>query len=729
MNQDQQSPAASHSAGANHAFYLGDWLVEPELNRIQRNGEKVHLEPKAMEVLLCLSRMNGSVISKEQLIRQVWPDTFVTDDVLKGSIWQLRKAFQDDSKHPSVIETIPKGGYRLLLPVRAVSPEDSPANVPIGNESRAHSKRWVWIVGIAVAVLAGASGVLFLTTRKHREASLEIVPFTTLPGFEGAPSFSPDGNQIVFSYDDGKDLNIFVKAIGDEKILQLTESPGLSRCPQWSPDGRFIAYLYGEPTAPGNTHYWVPRTEPQRLAIYLMSPLGGAKRKLIDVTQDDCLISWSVDSKSVFYADKPSPDEPSGVFIVDIVGAKPHRLTTAPSLTDDWDPSASRDGKQVAFIRQTDYATRDLYVVPISGGEPTRLTFRNAFLEHPIWTSDGKGILFSDAGGGFGYHSDLYWVPVSGGTPERLPFSNHDARYPAISPRGNQLVYMKGVFDTNIWKVSLSNSTEPPAKFIASTQMDSGPAFSPDGRRIVFTSDRDGTLANWICNADGSNPTRLSELQQGGTPRWSPDGRQIAFDSRAKGRSHIYVVPAEDGLPWQLTEDDFDGQVPSWSADGNWIYFSSSRSGSWEIWKVSLRSKEAVQVTRHGGFRAEESPDGKFVYYDKPTTPISSWTGADPGIWVMPASGGPEKLLFLADHYIYWHVRPEGIYYIQPAKPHHRVQLYRFASAKVTTIAHLDKQNLIGPPGLCISPDGRTLLYSQVDTNTNDLMLVKNGKW
>jgi len=231
MKQDQQPPAAPPSPGANHAFYLGDCLVEPELNRIQRNGERVHLEPKVMEVLVCLSRANGSVLSKELLIRQVWPDTFVTDDVLKGSIWQLRKPFQDDSKHPKVIETIPKGGYRLLLPVRAKA--DSTKDDFIVRLPRARSKRSVRIAGIVLAVLAVASGVLLLTALWPPPPSLKIVPFTTLPGRVGSPSFSPDGSQLAFSYDDGKGQNIFVKAIGDEKMLQLTEPPGHPGCPQW----------------------------------------------------------------------------------------------------------------------------------------------------------------------------------------------------------------------------------------------------------------------------------------------------------------------------------------------------------------------------------------------------------------------------------------------------------------------------------------------------------------
>ena len=93
----------------------------------------------------------------------------------------------------------------------------------------------------------------------------------------------------------------------------------------------------------------------------------------------------------------------------------------------------------------------------------------------------------------------------------------------------------------------------------------------------------------------------------------------------------------------------------------------------------------------------------------------------------MPASGGLEKLI-LPDPDIFWRVTAEGIYYIVDAKPHPRVQFYRFATGKATTIAHLDKP-IWGAPGLAISPDSRTLLYAQIDSDTADLMLVKNGKW
>ena len=95
-------------------FQIGEWVISPKLNSFQKNGQTVHLEPKVMQVLLCLAQARD-VVSKEKLMRTVWADTFVTDDVLTRSISELRKIFADSPKDPRYIQTIPKGGYRLLV--------------------------------------------------------------------------------------------------------------------------------------------------------------------------------------------------------------------------------------------------------------------------------------------------------------------------------------------------------------------------------------------------------------------------------------------------------------------------------------------------------------------------------------------------------------------------------------------------------------------------------------
>src|SRR5262245_26116818 len=106
---------AQQSSGVQNGFRIGGaYHVEPSLNHVTGPDGVNRLEPKAMQVLVCLAEHAGQVVTKEKLIRTVWQDTFVSDDVLTRCISELRRTFDDDAKGSHVIQTIPKSGYRLI---------------------------------------------------------------------------------------------------------------------------------------------------------------------------------------------------------------------------------------------------------------------------------------------------------------------------------------------------------------------------------------------------------------------------------------------------------------------------------------------------------------------------------------------------------------------------------------------------------------------------------------
>jgi DNA-binding winged helix-turn-helix (wHTH) protein/TolB-like protein len=146
-------------------FRVAEWAVEPQLNNLERNGQAVRLEPKVMQVLVCLAEHQGELVTKEQLIRAVWADTFVTDDVLTRCISELRKALNDDPKQPRFIETIPKGGYRLIAPVHRTQDSSLAPGLEIGADSSAPRRRTA-LVATAVALLAIAIVVAVALLRK-----------------------------------------------------------------------------------------------------------------------------------------------------------------------------------------------------------------------------------------------------------------------------------------------------------------------------------------------------------------------------------------------------------------------------------------------------------------------------------------------------------------------------------------------------------------------------------
>jgi TolB-like protein/DNA-binding winged helix-turn-helix (wHTH) protein len=142
-------------------FRVGPWLAQPVLNTVSRNGTTVRLEPKQMQVLVCLAEHPGEPVSKEGLLRAVWPDTFVADDVLTRSIFELRRVFDDDAREPRFIETIPKRGYRLVAAVTPVNRDLAAERTAAATiePSRLTGRNWK-VTRLAVASLVLLCGIL-----------------------------------------------------------------------------------------------------------------------------------------------------------------------------------------------------------------------------------------------------------------------------------------------------------------------------------------------------------------------------------------------------------------------------------------------------------------------------------------------------------------------------------------------------------------------------------------
>jgi Tol biopolymer transport system component len=201
------------------------------------------------------------------------------------------------------------------------------------------------------------------------------------------------------------------------------------------------------------------------------------------------------------------------------------------------------------------------------------------------------------------------------------------------------------------------------------------------------------------------------------TPSWSSDSERIAFDSTAEGQWDIYTINANGGKARRLTIDPANDGNPSWSRDGHWVYFDSRRTGEAQVWKIPANGGGEVQVPRKGGFAPLESPDGKFLYYTKALSATS--------VWKVPVEGGEEtQVLKSLSFYANMAIVRDGIYFVptRGAKDS-SIQFLNFATGKIKTIATLEK---VPGVGLTVSPDGRWMLYAQIDQQGRDLMLVEN---
>jgi Tol biopolymer transport system component len=502
-----------------------------------------------------------------------------------------------------------------------------------------------------------------------------------------------------------------VKLIGTEESLRLTKQASIDFNPVWSPDGRYIAF---------------GRIQKGETGIYIIPAMGGAERRVhkalweeqefYEVLWTAGRLSWSPDGKLLAFSDRASVSEAASIFLLSFDSLEVRRLTAPLRSRGDFNPEFSPDGQTLAFTR----VSQGIYTVPVSGGEEQRRLISDATYNWGLaWTPDGRDIVFANAG--WPVNPGWLWkVPLRGGEPERLQFGQEGIE-PSI--RGNRLVYVRQMANLNIWRRKLKSllSASPPDRFISSTRMESGPQFSPDESKIVFESTRSGAYEIWMCRSDGSGLIQLTHFNSvTGTPRWSPDGQQIAFDSRAPGNADIFVMDSQGALPRKLTSEPSREVLPSWSRDGNWLYFASDRTGRWEVWKMPSTGGPAAQMTRHGGFAAFESPDGRFLYYAKGLTA--------PGLWRIPTNGGEEIELISsleAGYWGYWVVVENGIYYLDTtAKP--GIAFFDITTHHITRVFDLENRPAREAPGLAVSPDKETILYTQLDALNSDIILVEN---
>jgi Tol biopolymer transport system component len=418
---------------------------------------------------------------------------------------------------------------------------------------------------------------------------------------------------------------------------------------------------------------------------------------------------------------KSSPSEPYSILLISRETGEKRRLTSPPAeALGDGSPVFSPDGKTLAFVRLSGMLIADIYLLSLNSGATKRLTFCKTHVNGLTWSPDGHDIFFSLYNAE--YRSRLWKISADGGAPEPAPGSLVVVD-PNISPKGDRLAFTQMNDDYNIWRVDLAASKgqgSSMAPFISSTQADLLPQYSPDGKKIVFVSHRSGGRELWACEADGARPIQLTYLgAQIGSPRWSPDSRKIAFDLRAEGNADIYVIGSDGGQPHRLTVEPSEEMTPSWSQDGRWLYLCSNRSGSLQVWKMPAEGGQAAQLTRQGGHFAIESPDGKFLYYVK---------GRQlPGIWRIPVGGGAETPVLdhhQAGRWRSWTVTEQGIYFATAenlSRP--LIEFFSFTTGKVTQIAALEKPIYLG---LNVSPDGRWLIYTQLDQSWSDIMLMEN---
>ena len=504
--------------------------------------------------------------------------------------------------------------------------------------------------------------------------------------------------------------------------LRLTTDPAPDSYPAWSPDGRQIAFIRRNRDLPD---------------LIVVPPLGGPERTIhqfyrigtdLDFTQHPVL-SWSQDGKWIVFSGQSRPGEKYQLFLLSVdTGAVRTISSPETSVAGDSSPALSADGRFLAFVRYLAPRNGRILVQPLgagmlSQGQPAEVPNSGPGVHSPAWLEDGEQLLFPD------YSQIFQWEQKKGTVPIYAASGRLGGMSLGPRKRDNtrQLVVASEREDSDVWSIPLNaggtRSTGRPQEFLRSTEDDAHPDFSPDGRRVTFSSSRSGAGEVWVSDADGSNPRQLTHLGAHvlSYPKWSPDGTRIAFHARMPDVAEVYVVDVNQGVPQQITHANPGLAVATWSNDGQYIYASTLVGGIGVIHRFPALGGRIERLWEAGLTR--ESVDGKYILY---------WKTNTPGIFRRSLVGdltkNPEELLipdFWPNNQLGGYAPfADGIYYVsgdakgRPGAFH----FYDYVSRKSRDVA---------PPsagltrGFAVSPDRRQMLFAASSQIGGDLLSLE----
>lgn len=615
------------------------------------------LSAKAWDALLVLVTNRDRVVAKDELLSLVWPGRVVSEDLLPQNILALRRALGDDSGQPKFIATTPRRGYRFIAPVTAVPREDhqpaplsepaatpalaatdttadAPTDEPTARPTSTRQLAWAALTA-AIALVAVVTALRFRQTPAPTLSSgrplrfAQVAPEGTT--FASGGILSPNGRYMAFVATEdltGKTA-LWVKTLdtADARALDGTDDAAK---PFWSPDSQSLGFFAGGKLKRVGLDGNAPRTladvglspagaswSPSGVILFAawksgLSSIADTGGRVTAVTSLDASArevghgspQFLPDGRRFLYFVSSASAEKAGTYAGSLDA--PGKVRVSESASTYASPGYLLTAKDGTITAQPFDATRQR----VSGG-PSLVASNVA--NNAVMSATGGELL---AFGGASNASKLVWLDRTGRTLGAIDAPAH-LHNPAFSPDLKQLMASSSDADQRgVWVVDLERGA--PTRFVP---YGTSPWISPDGQRIVFTSDRLGGVSDMFARStagrnDEEVVLRTSENKI--VNDWSPDGRYIVYVStNPVTKKDMWLLPQfgdRKPVPYlQTPANEIQGQV---SPDGRWMAYASDESGTWQVYVQTFPvpgRKRVVSV--NGGAQPRWRHDGRELFY------------------------------------------------------------------------------------------------------------------
>jgi Tol biopolymer transport system component/DNA-binding winged helix-turn-helix (wHTH) protein len=731
---------------------FGAFEVDLQSGELRKGAMKLKLSGQPFQVLAILLERPGEVVTREELQKRLWPDTFVdVDHNLNTAINKIREALGDSAESPRFIETLPRRGYRFNMPI---DDADGPARRidATNNESSSRSRAFTFKMSISLGLgvlLVGGGVVLYkkhsaLASRKQRT----LTPLTFNDGLQIGATWSPDGRFIAYSSDHGGKSDIWVKQVSGGDPVQVTKGPGQNWQPDWSPDGKYIAY----------------RSEEGEGGLFVVPALGGSglQRR---VASFGFFPLWSPDSTQILFR-KHFTTLGVGTdrfYIVKLDGGAPRSVVgdfNAPyGLEADsaaWHP----DGKRISLWAWDCEAGRSLWTVPLAGGNAVKSEIAPEIIKQLEEVSQGHGIVesgtwdfkFAWAPSGTAIYfertfrgaNNLWKMNIEPQTLratsiERLTTGSGVDTQLDVSTDGKKLAFTVETLHVRAWLFPfdatngrLTGSGQAATSLSVNAWEQN---LSRDGTKLAFSNYRAGKFELWEKSLlDGHEAPLVSDDYDRVAPQWSPDGRRLAYQraNSSTGENKSMVWSGQSHSEEPVTELSVANQfVYGWSPDGQQLLLSVERGDTHlhEIWLVpseSMKSRAAIVGRKiisdpaYDLYQPHFSPDGQWIVFEA----IQQAPSLESILYVMPAGGGSWSRVSQGKH---WDDKPcwspdgRSIYFVSGEGGFFNVWGVRFDPTKGTSVGDAYRITMLENPGRMI-PNVINLVA--LSLNQNKLVLT-----
>lgn len=661
-------------------YHFGEFELDTAELVLRREGKIVPLTPKALQALSLLVQSGGRVVSRKEMIEELWRDAFVEESNLTVAISMARKALGEIENGNQFIETVAKRGYRFVPAVK----------------------------------LTGHP-----PPQRDRFEAMQITRLTH-DGYIMDVAISPRARLLAYVLIETGKQSLWIQHLeSGEKWTLIAPDPALCWGLRFSHDGQSLFFVTTQPNSTISVLY-------RRLLR------GGPAQRL--VVNIDAGIALSTDGSEIAFVRSFPGQHRDALIVANVDGSAEREIASRQHpdkfsfATASWSP----DGKVIA-LGASRYNGVECAILGVSpnGGAPRELSrWEWKTMCAVAWSDDGASLYFSAMA--LTSNSFQIWrLTYPDLHAQRVTNDPNNYEEISLAAESQTLVTMQTEVRANLWLASALNSrpqrtrsnvgTLPLARRITTGRTEGFHGLTVSRRRIVFALTEHQQPDLWSVNADGSDRKRLT-TGGGFLPAFSRDGSCIAYVSAQGGTHHIWCMDADGGNQRQLTDGGGES-FPSITRDGKWVVYTSQSKERNSLWKVSNLGGRAVQLTHDSlCIKPVVSPEGSRIACTYRTDEADRWK-----IAVLPIEGGdPLEVLSLPNPFnqiLRWSADGQALTFLEKREGVHNIWRQGLDGAAPTQITNFTEDLIYNYDWL--SDDDDQLIVSR-GLKTRDIVLIRN---